>query len=54
MTTIALRRELSRLLPSYMLPARWLACSDFPRNGNGKIDRPRLRQHFETHASQAS
>ena len=53
-TPILLRRELSRLLPSYMLPARWLACSDFPRNGNGKIDRPRLRQHFETHAAQAS
>jgi len=54
MTPVTLRRELSRMLPSYMLPARWLACSDFPRNGNGKIDRPRLRQYFEIHAAQAS
>jgi len=53
-TPIALRRELSKALPSYMLPARWLAFDAFPRNANGKIDRPRLRHAFETDAAQAS
>jgi amino acid adenylation domain-containing protein len=52
-TPIVLRRELSRLLPSYMLPARWISLDQFPRNANGKIDRPRLKQAFEAHAAQA-
>jgi acyl-coenzyme A synthetase/AMP-(fatty) acid ligase len=53
-TPAVLRRELSTRLPSYMLPARWLAFDRFPRNANGKIDRPRLREVFESHATQAS
>jgi acyl-coenzyme A synthetase/AMP-(fatty) acid ligase len=52
-TPIVLRRELSRLLPSYMLPARWISLDQFPRNANGKIDRPRLKQAFEADAAQA-
>jgi amino acid adenylation domain-containing protein len=43
----ALRRALSRLLPSYMLPTRWLAFERLPRNANGKIDRRRLQETFE-------
>jgi amino acid adenylation domain-containing protein len=43
----ALRRALSRLLPSYMLPARWLAFERLPRNAHGKIDRRRLQETFE-------
>jgi amino acid adenylation domain-containing protein len=54
LTPITLRRELSRMLPNYMIPARWLAFSEFPRNANGKIDRPHLRRVFATHAAQAS
>ncbi|MCC6670717.1 MAG: amino acid adenylation domain-containing protein [Planctomycetes bacterium] len=42
----ALRKELQRLLPSYMLPSRWASFPALPRNQNGKVDRPRLRQHF--------
>jgi acyl-coenzyme A synthetase/AMP-(fatty) acid ligase len=42
-----LRRELGRLVPSYMLPARWLAFDQFPKNANGKIDRRRLKEVFE-------
>jgi amino acid adenylation domain-containing protein len=42
----ALRKRLSALLPSYMLPARWLRCEALPKNDNGKIDRPRLRDDF--------
>jgi amino acid adenylation domain-containing protein len=53
-TPAALRRELTQLLPSYMLPARWMAFEHFPRNGNGKIDRPRLKEAFESHAAHAS
>jgi amino acid adenylation domain-containing protein len=50
-TPMMLRRELSQRLPSYMLPAKWLAFEHFPKNANGKIDRPRLREVFETHAA---
>jgi amino acid adenylation domain-containing protein len=47
LTPAALRRALARTLPSYMLPARWSAFAALPKNANGKIDRPRLRNHFE-------
>lgn len=42
----ALRRELGRLLPAYMLPARWAASGWLPRNANGKLDRARVRREF--------
>lgn len=42
----ALRAELSRLVPAYMLPARWMAYEALPRNANGKTDRPRLKDAF--------
>jgi amino acid adenylation domain-containing protein len=47
-----LRLELGRLLPAYMLPTRWASLERLPRNANGKIDRPRLRELFaeEVHA----
>jgi acyl carrier protein len=48
-----LRRRLSELLPSYMLPSRWLSVGALPKNLNGKIDRPKLRDHFEREASAA-
>ena len=41
-----LRRELSRRVPAYMLPARWLALNELPSNANGKIDRRRLQAVF--------
>jgi acyl-CoA synthetase (AMP-forming)/AMP-acid ligase II len=41
-----LREDLARLLPGYMLPMRWLRYDALPRNGNGKVDRPRLRSAF--------
>ena len=54
----AIRRELSRLVPAYMLPTRWQAFDRFPRNASGKIDRRRLKEVFEesgaAHAAQAS
>jgi amino acid adenylation domain-containing protein len=41
-----LRAELSARLPSYMLPARWLALDELPKNQNGKIDHRALEQRF--------
>jgi len=46
-----LRDGLSKLVPGYMLPARWLRCDALPRNGNGKVDRPRLRTAFSDAAA---
>jgi amino acid adenylation domain-containing protein len=45
-----LRKTLARLLPSYMLPARWLSLEQLPKNANGKIDRPTLKDWF-THGA---
>jgi acyl-coenzyme A synthetase/AMP-(fatty) acid ligase len=41
-----LRAQLARLVPGYMLPARWMQYPALPRNANGKIDRPRLKDAF--------
>jgi len=58
LTPMILRRELSRLVPSYMLPTRWQAFDQFPRNASGKIDRRRLKDTFEekvdAHAAQSA
>jgi amino acid adenylation domain-containing protein len=43
---VTLRKRLSVSLPSYMLPSRWMAYEKLPKNANGKIDRPRLREAF--------
>ncbi|HEX9397071.1 MAG TPA: amino acid adenylation domain-containing protein [Burkholderiales bacterium] len=48
------REGLSKLLPGYMLPARWMRCDALPRNGNGKVDRPRLRTAFQDAAVAAA
>jgi amino acid adenylation domain-containing protein len=53
-TPASLRRALSGQLPGYMLPARWMALEQFPRNANGKVDRPRLREAFAARHAQAS
>jgi len=41
-----LREGLAKLVPGYMLPARWMRYDALPKNDNGKIDRPRLRNQF--------
>lgn len=43
-TTI--REALSTVLPSYMLPSRWMDFDRLPRNGHGKIDRKELQHLF--------
>src|SRR4029077_18448532 len=49
LTVIELRDHLKKLLPSYMLPRRWMAYQALPKNANGKIDRPRLKDAFAFH-----
>ncbi len=41
-----LREKLSKVLPNYMMPSKWMAFDKLPKNANGKIDRPKLREHF--------
>jgi acyl-coenzyme A synthetase/AMP-(fatty) acid ligase len=41
-----LRTDLSRLVPGYMLPARWMRLDALRKNDNGKTDRPRLKSAF--------
>jgi amino acid adenylation domain-containing protein len=43
---LELRRALGQLLPSYMMPARWLAFDRLPRNDSGKLDRRRVKEAF--------
>jgi len=52
-----LRSELAAFVPAYMLPQRWLRLDALPKNPNGKIDRPRLKEvfaHAETAAAERS
>jgi len=41
-----LRNHLERFVPAYMLPVRWMEFPALPKNANGKIDRPRLKDLF--------
>ncbi len=41
-----LRRALSEVLPSYMLPAHWQRFQQLPKNVSGKIDRRLLKARF--------
>ena len=45
-TSAAVRTALRKVLPSYMVPSRWLVLPALPTNANGKIDRRRLRELF--------
>ena len=45
-TPAAIRTDLSGLIPGYMLPVNWKAYERLPKNANGKIDRPALREAF--------
>jgi amino acid adenylation domain-containing protein len=45
-TPVVLRSELSKTLPSYMIPTKWMAFDKLSKNPNGKIDRPALRERF--------
>ena len=47
-TLAGLRTELAKLIPAYMMPARWQAYEALPRNANGKVDRPLLKKQLCT------
>src|SRR5437660_1008027 len=56
-TPAVVRKELARVLPSPMLPSRWMAFERLPRNANGKFDRRQLQEAFandETVAAEQS
>jgi acyl-coenzyme A synthetase/AMP-(fatty) acid ligase len=42
-----LRKQLSKVVPAYMLPSRWEPFDKLPQNANGKIDRRKLREEFQ-------
>jgi len=46
-TPVQLRQALSRVVPGYMLPSRWLAFDVLPKTSNGKVDRRRLTEAFQ-------
>jgi amino acid adenylation domain-containing protein len=48
-----LRTELSKVLPNYMMPARWMHFDRLPKNANGKIDRKVLKERFQQEAESA-
>jgi amino acid adenylation domain-containing protein len=51
-TVISLREALRSALPHYMLPARWLSLHRLPKNTNGKIDRPLLKEMFRSNGGE--
>ena len=50
-STVVLRSQLLATLPRHMLPTRWLELDTLPKNANGKIDRPKLRELLSQDAS---
>jgi acyl-coenzyme A synthetase/AMP-(fatty) acid ligase len=45
-THAGIRKELRYHIPAYMIPVRWMDCDTLPKNANGKIDRPKLKELF--------
>ncbi len=46
LTPAVLRKKLSEVLPSYMLPDSWSVLEKIPLNTNGKADRPLIKKSF--------
>jgi amino acid adenylation domain-containing protein len=51
-TAAMLRKELATKLPVYMVPTEWLELSALPKNPNGKVDRPFLKNEFQNRSAQ--
>ncbi|MCU1338102.1 MAG: amino acid adenylation [Bryobacterales bacterium] len=48
-----LKRETSRFLPHYMIPARWMVLDCMPHNSNGKTDRGQIRERFRKQSGES-
>lgn len=46
LSTLSVKKQLSGVLPAYMLPSHWMILDRMPRNGNGKVDRPTIKEQF--------
>lgn len=42
-----IRKQIENILPSYMLPRRFIWKHELPKNSNGKIDRKKLREEIQ-------
>jgi acyl-coenzyme A synthetase/AMP-(fatty) acid ligase len=47
LTPVEIRSRLRSRLPAYMVPSKWMQLEALPRNANGKIDRPLLKEKFQ-------
>ena len=46
-TTVAkIKARLAEVIPRYMIPQHWIPFDRLPKNANGKIHRPALRDEF--------
>ncbi|MBX9769066.1 MAG: amino acid adenylation domain-containing protein [Bdellovibrionales bacterium] len=45
---VALRKDLGKSLPKYMIPSLYFKMGPFPISGSGKIDRMLVRHHYQT------
>jgi amino acid adenylation domain-containing protein len=52
-TPAELRTQLRAIVPGYMIPSRWMALRELPKNVNGKIDRRALKEALQEHAADA-
>jgi len=50
-TPAELRTRLGKVVPGYMIPSRWMAFRELPKNVNGKIDRRTLKEALQQHAA---
>jgi len=46
LTIAEIRKQLGSSVPRYMIPQHWLSFERLPKNANGKIHRPQLREQF--------
>jgi acyl-coenzyme A synthetase/AMP-(fatty) acid ligase len=49
-----LQRDLTKIIPKYMIPTQWMTYDVLPKNANGKIDRKALRDRFEENNKQTA
>jgi D-alanine--poly(phosphoribitol) ligase subunit 1 len=48
----ALKLQVSRIIPSYMIPDEWIWMDNLPKNANGKIDRKLIKETYTKNKKQ--